>query len=469
MEARFDAILHKLKQSNEDEVKEIVNDLNDLQDEVDLNTAYREIGHIPLSEKGVPNGVAELDDTGKVPSTQLPSYVDDVLEFDSVADFPATGEEGKIYVAKDTNLTYRWTGTQYTEVSQSLALGETDQTAYRGDRGKIAYDHSQLTSGNPHNVDKADVGLDQVDNTSDLDKPISDATQNALDGKVSSIVAGANVSVDNTDPQNPIVSTSSGGDMKKSVYDANDNGVVDDSEAVNGHDSSYLLSRSNHTGTQQASTISDFDVEVSNNSSVSANTTHRGRTDNPHSVTKAQVGLGNVDNTSDADKPVSTAQQSALNLKADKSNVLELNNTTAFTPDSNYEPATKKYVDDEITVAKYGQIDFFIPGNYNDAVDNTLLWSDLNTEPMWKLPNAHFKSMTVMHKTVDTTAQPSVALNISGTNQTSVQLGSSAQHVTISLNSAIATNQSFDIAITNLNGGDGNAGDLTLCCLYELD
>ena len=94
------------------------------------------------SLKGANNGVAELDSAGKVPASQLPSYVDDVLEYDEQASFPTTGETGKIYVAKDTNKTYRWSGTAYVEISPSLALGETSSTAYRGDRGKVAYDHA---------------------------------------------------------------------------------------------------------------------------------------------------------------------------------------------------------------------------------------------------------------------------------------------------------------------------------------
>ena len=119
---------------------------------------------IPKSEKGTANGVAELDANGKVPSSQLPSYVDDVLEYSAKSSFPATGESGKIYVDTTTNKTYRWSGSAYVEISESLALGETDSTAYRGDRGKAAYDHSQLTSGNPHNVTKSDVGLGNVGN-----------------------------------------------------------------------------------------------------------------------------------------------------------------------------------------------------------------------------------------------------------------------------------------------------------------
>lgn len=92
--------------------------------------------YVPTSQKGVASGVATLDTSGKVPSSQLPSYVDDVLEYANKSGFPTTGEAGKIYIAKDTNLTYRWSGTAYVEISPSLALGETSSTAYAGDKGK---------------------------------------------------------------------------------------------------------------------------------------------------------------------------------------------------------------------------------------------------------------------------------------------------------------------------------------------
>ena len=103
------------------------------------------LGYTPLDQakKGVANGVAELGADGKIPSAQLPSYVDDVLEYNTKSEFPTTGEAGKIYIAKDNNKTYRWSGTAYTEISASLALGTTSSTAFRGDHGKIAYDHAQ--------------------------------------------------------------------------------------------------------------------------------------------------------------------------------------------------------------------------------------------------------------------------------------------------------------------------------------
>ena len=85
------------------------------------------------------NSKADLEN-GKVPVSQLPSFVSDVKEYPSAADFPEEGEAAKIYVAKDTNLTYRWSGTGYVEISQSLALGETASTAYAGNKGKANAD-----------------------------------------------------------------------------------------------------------------------------------------------------------------------------------------------------------------------------------------------------------------------------------------------------------------------------------------
>lgn len=130
LENKFDGVTDKLEDALQKEIEDrkagdttITNSLN----------AF-------ISTKGQPGGLAELDSTGKVPAAQLPSYVDDVLEFSTKAQFPQIGETGKIYVSKDTNLTYRWTGTQYLEISQSLALGETPSTAYPGDKGKANRD-----------------------------------------------------------------------------------------------------------------------------------------------------------------------------------------------------------------------------------------------------------------------------------------------------------------------------------------
>lgn len=104
--------------------------------------AASDVGAIASSLKGAASGVAELDSSGKVPSAQLPSYVDDVVEYAAKANFPTKGETGKIYVDKTTNKTYRWSGSAYVEISPSLALGTTSSTAYRGDYGNTAYTHA---------------------------------------------------------------------------------------------------------------------------------------------------------------------------------------------------------------------------------------------------------------------------------------------------------------------------------------
>ena len=130
---------------------------------------------VKRTEMGAANGVATLDANGKIPTSQIPGSYDDVKEgylyngkfytdAQHTTEIPAAGD--KVYVDIPTNKTYRWSGTQYVVIGTDLALGETSSTAYRGDRGKSAYDHSQLTSGNPHNVSKNDVGLGNVDNKS---------------------------------------------------------------------------------------------------------------------------------------------------------------------------------------------------------------------------------------------------------------------------------------------------------------
>ena len=139
---------------------------------------------VKRSEMGVASGVATLGEDGKIPSTQLPSFVDDVLEFDNKTAFPETGEAGKIYVAKDSNLTYRWSGSRYVEISASLALGETASTAYSGEKGKATTDKVNAHVGNkenPHGVTKTQVGLGNVDNTADANKPVSTAQREAID------------------------------------------------------------------------------------------------------------------------------------------------------------------------------------------------------------------------------------------------------------------------------------------------
>ena len=118
----------------------------------DITLSASDVSAIPAAQKGAAGGVAELDSGGKVPAAQLPSYVDDVLEGylsggkfykESAHTTEITAESGKIYIDIASGKTYRWSGTAYVVVSETIALGETASTAYRGDRGKAAYDHSQ--------------------------------------------------------------------------------------------------------------------------------------------------------------------------------------------------------------------------------------------------------------------------------------------------------------------------------------
>lgn len=171
-------------------------------------------GKLSTSLKGAANGLAELDAGGKVPSGQLPSYVDDVLEYANFAALPVTGDSGVIYITLSDNITYRWSGSAYVEISSSLALGESSGSAYRGDRGKTAYDHSQVTTGNPHSVTKTDVGLGNVLNV-DTTSPanisqtssyrfVTDAEKSSWDGKQSALsgtgfvtISGTTISYDN--------------------------------------------------------------------------------------------------------------------------------------------------------------------------------------------------------------------------------------------------------------------------------
>ena len=122
-------------------------------------------GHITngssLLESDIPNLDASKITTGTIDAARLPSFVDDVLEFANLAGFPTTGETGKIYIALDTNKTYRWGGTSYVYITS----GAVDSVA--GKTGVVT-------------LNKDDVGLNQVNNTSDVDKPISTATANAL-------------------------------------------------------------------------------------------------------------------------------------------------------------------------------------------------------------------------------------------------------------------------------------------------
>lgn len=140
------------------------------------------LGYVPedSADKGIANGYAPLDANAKIALTNLYEVI---VTRSSVASLQATPmNTTSLYVDTSTDITYRWsgTGTDLVAIGKNLDLGETSTTAYRGDRGKIAYDHSQTTH------DKAMVGLSNVDNTSDLDKPLSTAASTAIAAKANS-------------------------------------------------------------------------------------------------------------------------------------------------------------------------------------------------------------------------------------------------------------------------------------------
>lgn len=220
-----------------------------------------------INSKGAPNGLASLNESGIIPSAQLPSYVDDVIEVDTFSNLPSTGESGKIYIVQDTNLTYRWSGTDYVEISKSLALGETSSTAYPGDKGKATTDKLNRIP------DKL------ITDTVNVNQSTTEAVLNFTTYRQEAQQIGRNTLTITS------ATTSQAGLMSSSDKTKLD-GLKD-----------------------QAGITSDINAVQTNLE------THINNKSNPHEVTKDQVGLGNVDNTSDANKPISNATQTALNGK----------------------------------------------------------------------------------------------------------------------------------------------------------
>lgn len=220
-----------------------------------------------INSKGAPNGLASLNESGIIPSAQLPSYVDDVIEVDTFSNLPGTGESGKIYIVQDTNLTYRWSGTDYVEISKSLALGETSSTAYPGDKGKATTDKLNRIP------DKL------ITDAVNVNQSTTEAVLNFVTYRQEAQQIGRNTLTITS------ATTSQAGLMSSSDKTKLD-GLKD-----------------------QAGITSDINAVQTNLE------THINNKSNPHEVTKDQVGLGNVDNTSDANKPISNATQTALNGK----------------------------------------------------------------------------------------------------------------------------------------------------------
>lgn len=220
-----------------------------------------------INSKGAPNGLASLNESGIIPSAQLPSYVDVVIEVDTFSNLPGTGESGKIYIVQDTNLTYRWSGTDYVEISKSLALGETSSTAYPGDKGKATTDKLNRIP------DKL------ITDTVNVNQSTTEAVLNFTTYRQEAQQVGRNT-----------LTITSATISQAGLMSSSDKTKLDGLK-------------------DQAGITSDINAVQTNLE------THINNKSNPHEVTKDQVGLGNVDNTSDANKPISNATQTALNGK----------------------------------------------------------------------------------------------------------------------------------------------------------
>ena len=360
---------------------ELTEDIQGVQDDIDTFKAT----------KGQANGLASLDENGKVPTEQLPSYVDDVIDvyatydvsptgdISNIAIFadaehitPVVGEAGKIYqniTDGEPSYQFRWTGTTWAPIiSGGVVIGEITGTAYDGGKGKTTTDNlNRLMAFNPIrltqivtdtskatlNYEKADgtgiqglqipaasstkagvmAAADKVKLDTTLPKQISDETAarvaaiNALQGELADDIAQEVVDRDTAIAAAKTELTTV---INKEVSDrkAADTQVRTDLEAavelvaeeLRGADTTLQnnitkevndrkgeITRVEKLISDEAATRAQADTTV--NAKVNS---HIGNKSNPHGVTKAQVGLGNVNNTSDADKPVSTAQATAI-------------------------------------------------------------------------------------------------------------------------------------------------------------
>lgn len=249
--------------------------------------------------KGKANGLASLDNGGKVPSSQLPSYVDDVIEIDTFNNLPSTGESGKIYITQDTNLTYRWSGSAYTEISKSLALGETSSTAYPGDKGKSTTDIVNSLSDTLVN----DVLVSQS-NQDSVSLTVKSITKNSTN-RSNKLLLTDGEPVLLTDGS-PILLAENDG-----LYSQADDKTITINQAS--AFAAGVMSASDKTKLDGLKAQAEIDTSISNvQNNLNAHINNR---TNPHRVTKEQIGLDQVDNTSDANKPISNATQTALNGK----------------------------------------------------------------------------------------------------------------------------------------------------------
>lgn len=373
-----------------------------------------------IATKAQASGLASLDENGKVPSEQLPSYVDDVIDVyatydksptgdlsnialfaDADHNTPITGEAGKIYqnvTTGEPGYQFRWTGTTWSLiVSGGVVIGEITGTAYDGAKGKTTTDNlNALKAFNPirltnivTDTSKATINYEKSDGTGiqGLDIPAANST------KAGMMTAADKVKLDTTLPNQIAAETAAreaainavqgelADDIAQEVVDRNEaiatakaelttaiNKEISDRKAADTANFKELedamtfvvdslegriqategnlakevqdrkgeITRVEKLISDEAATRAQADTNV--NAKVDS---HIGNKANPHEVTKAQVGLGNVNNTSDADKPVSTAQATAIAEAKAAGTLAQTNLTTHLQDKSNPHQVTR--------------------------------------------------------------------------------------------------------------------------------
>ncbi len=220
-------------------------------------------GFESTSQKNIAGGYVGLDSNTKIDPNYLPSGVNLGTVYTAANATEEAGLSlvaGDVVVRTDESKTYMYDGSALVELQNPTGA----VTSVNGDIGVIT-------------LDKSDVGLNNVDNTSDVNKPVSTATQSALDLKANTSDLGTAASED--------VGTGAGNVVQ-----------LDGSGRLPSVDGSQLTNLPAAPVTSVNSQTGDITLD------------------------KSDVGLGNVDNTSDLNKPVSTATQDSLNLKEDKTN-----------------------------------------------------------------------------------------------------------------------------------------------------
>lgn len=273
-----------------DKGKKNANAINSLTDALDSLDNYSKTTRNQLdafkNTKGQALGIAPLDENGKVTSSYLPSYVDDVLEYSTITAFPTTGESGKIYIALDTNKTYRWGGTTYAELTSSITLGETSSTAYAGDKGKKnREDINSLTSS-------FNTLTNHVDNIN------TKATNNATNIE---------------DLTEELGNTQSG--LSNHIQEFKDYKLINEGVANKVTELDGEVDTLTTTVSSLGQTVNLQGESISYNNTIT--TGHINNKSNPHEVTKTQIGLGNVTNDQQVKRSEMGTNNGVATLDAD--------------------------------------------------------------------------------------------------------------------------------------------------------